>query len=123
MFLNKNISECNDGISTESKDHKPNIRISWMYRYRFYDLKMHFELYGFGDIYHLSAYFRQEFLNKTTWNILGYYARQKPLFKVFYVILLRKVENLHNLIAQQDECAKIIFSTESLLKTKFQHFT
>ena len=29
-------------FSTKSKGHKSNVRISWMYRYRFYDLKVHF---------------------------------------------------------------------------------
>ena len=29
-------------FSTKSKGHKSNVRISWMYRYRFYNLKLHF---------------------------------------------------------------------------------
>ena len=29
-------------FSTKSKGHKSNVHISWMYRYRFYDLKVHF---------------------------------------------------------------------------------
>ena len=29
-------------FSTKSKCHKSNVRISWMYRYSFYDLKVHF---------------------------------------------------------------------------------
>ena len=29
-------------FSTKSKGHKSNVRISWMYRYCFYDLKVHF---------------------------------------------------------------------------------
>ena len=29
-------------FSTKPKGHKSNVHISWMYRYRFYDLKVHF---------------------------------------------------------------------------------
>ena len=29
-------------LSTKSKGHKSNVRISWMYRFCFYDLKVHF---------------------------------------------------------------------------------
>ena len=29
-------------LSNKSKGYKSNVRISWMYRYRFYDLKVHF---------------------------------------------------------------------------------
>ena len=36
------VVEDRDVISTKSKDHKSNVHISWMCRYRFYALKVHF---------------------------------------------------------------------------------